>query len=197
MTLFKIGDTVEYIETGELGTVIEIDRDAGGPDFGILWADGDESWAEEEDLRHAAPLAKGDVVTLTADIVSNAMENDVLRNLTENCSPNFYQVFEAQSNDMFDYDIALPVYQHSNLSWAHGAAYDLWKANPSKRYTIIQPYNGSCAGGYGFSDRHSEATELKIIHLEGPYYMVVDPVTNHELYTDSYEKCQQFIVDLK
>lgn len=23
MTLFKIGDTVEYIETGELGTVIE------------------------------------------------------------------------------------------------------------------------------------------------------------------------------
>lgn len=68
--MFKVGDRVEYIDDGELGTVIEIDRDAGGPDFGILWADGDESWAEEEDLRHADPLAKGDVVTLTAEVVS-------------------------------------------------------------------------------------------------------------------------------
>lgn len=83
--MFNIGDTVEYIETGELGTVIEIDRNAGGPDFGILWASGDESWAEEEDLRHADPLAKGDVVTLTADIVSTDGEVAmvVIRGMTE------------------------------------------------------------------------------------------------------------------
>lgn len=85
MTLFKIGDTVEYIETGELGTVIEIDRDAGGPDFGILWASGDESWAEEEDLRHAAPLAKGDVVTLTAEVIGidGKVAMVVIRGMTE------------------------------------------------------------------------------------------------------------------
>lgn len=70
MTLFNIGDTVEYIETGELGTVIEIDRNAGGPDFGILWASGDESWAEAADLRNVTPLAAGDKVSLTAEVVS-------------------------------------------------------------------------------------------------------------------------------
>ena len=90
------------------------------------------------------------------------MENDVLRNLTENCSPNFFQVFEAQSDSMFDYDISAPLYQHSNLSFAHGAAYDLWQANPSKRYTIIQPVNGSCAGGYGFPDKSKVKTQFKV-----------------------------------
>ena len=79
MILFKIGDTVEYIETGELGTVIEIDRDAGGPDFGILWASGDESWAEAEDLRHAAPLARGDAVTLTAEVIGSDGKVALLR----------------------------------------------------------------------------------------------------------------------
>jgi ATP-dependent RNA circularization protein (DNA/RNA ligase family) len=66
---------------------------------------------------------------------------------------SFYQVFECDSNDMFDYDDRKVLFEHDNLAHAHSFAYEEWKkSGKTKVYTIIQPYDGSCRGGYGFPE---------------------------------------------
>ena len=66
---------------------------------------------------------------------------------------SFYQVFECRSTDMFDYDETKVLFEHNDLAWAHDYAYKQWLAYDKTRvYTIIQPYDGSCRGGYGFPD---------------------------------------------
>jgi hypothetical protein len=63
---------------------------------------------------------------------------------------SFYQVFECTDvNDCFAYDANKVLFEHDNLGHAHSFAYDEWKKDNTKAYTIIQPYDESCRGGYG------------------------------------------------
>lgn len=63
---------------------------------------------------------------------------------------SFYRVYECTDvNDAFSYDEDRWYYQNDNLAMAHTYAYDMWKNNPGTSWTIIQPYDGSCRGGYG------------------------------------------------
>lgn len=68
--MFKVGDCVEYIDDGEPGTVVEVDRSTSEPDYCIAWASGRQTWEEAADLRNITPLAAGDKVSLTAEVVS-------------------------------------------------------------------------------------------------------------------------------
>ena len=68
--MFKVGDRVEYIDDGESGTVVEVDRSIGEPDYCVAWASGRQTWEEAADLRNVTPLAAGDKVSLTAEVVS-------------------------------------------------------------------------------------------------------------------------------
>ena len=66
---------------------------------------------------------------------------------------SFYQVFECRSTGMFDYDEGKVLFEHDCLANAHSYAYNEWLASgKTKVYTIIQPYDGSCRGGYGFAE---------------------------------------------
>jgi hypothetical protein len=66
---------------------------------------------------------------------------------------SWYQVFKCNSTGMFDYDESKVLLEHDNLANAHSFAYNAWLAsNKTEVYTIIQPYDGSCRGGYGFPD---------------------------------------------
>lgn len=64
---------------------------------------------------------------------------------------SFYQVFEcADVNDCWSIpEQAKTLCETENLAEAHSYAWNLWLADKSKAYTIIQPYDGSCRGGYG------------------------------------------------
>jgi len=54
---------------------------------------------------------------------------------------------------MFDYDESKVLFEHDDLAWAHDYAYKQWLASgKTKVYTVIQPYDGSCRGGYGFPE---------------------------------------------
>jgi len=72
---------------------------------------------------------------------------------TQQYPKSFYQVFECASTDMFDYDESKVLFEHDDLAWAHDYAYKQWLASgKTKVYTVIQPYDGSCRGGYGFPE---------------------------------------------
>lgn len=64
---------------------------------------------------------------------------------------SFYQVFRAY-RDEFDYSEYEVLFQCYDLGQAHAYAHESWKKDNTKAYTIIQPYNDSCRGHYGFSD---------------------------------------------
>jgi hypothetical protein len=66
-------------------------------------------------------------------------------------SKYLYRVYEAQdATNYFSYDEANCLFEHHDLSWAHDFAYKEWLNDKSRAFTIIQPYDGSCRGGYGF-----------------------------------------------
>ena len=66
---------------------------------------------------------------------------------------SFYQVFECYSDDMFDYDETKVLFESDSLGEAHTLAYTKWKLSLRERkFTVIQPYDGSCRGGYGFPE---------------------------------------------
>ena len=77
--MFKVGDCVEYIDDGEPGTVVEVDRSTSEPDYCVAWASGRQTWEEAADLRNVTPLVKGDVVTLTAEVVGTDGEVALVR----------------------------------------------------------------------------------------------------------------------
>lgn len=63
---------------------------------------------------------------------------------------SLYRVHECKNvNDCFSYDETAILLEHDNLANAHSFAYNLWKKDNTKAYTIIQPYDDSCRGGYG------------------------------------------------
>ena len=68
---------------------------------------------------------------------------------------SWYQVFEvtdpADHWSFVDEDAIL--FESDCMGKVHGFAYEAWKASgKTKIYTIIQPYDESCRGGYGFSE---------------------------------------------
>ena len=70
-----------------------------------------------------------------------------------NYPKSFYQVFEcSDASDPWSYDESKVLFEHNDLAWAHSFAYDEWKKDNTKVYTVIQPYDGSCRGGYGFPE---------------------------------------------
>lgn len=65
---------------------------------------------------------------------------------------SWYQVYECNSPDMFDYEGA-PLFESDCMAKVHSFAYEAWKtSDKTKLFTIIQPYDGSCRGGYGFNE---------------------------------------------
>ena len=65
-------------------------------------------------------------------------------------SKYWYQVFECSDNtDAFSYDESKVLFESEKLDEAHFYAYKCWQQDNNKAYTIIQPYDGSCRGGYG------------------------------------------------
>jgi len=63
---------------------------------------------------------------------------------------SLYRVYECVDvTDAFSYNTSQVMFEHDNLANAHSFAYNVWYKDQSKAYTIIQPYDGSCRGGYG------------------------------------------------
>ena len=81
------------------------------------------------------------------------MNETVMEFLEKQVPKSFYQVFEADSDDYFDYDLSRPMFQSQHLYLCHNFAYAEWLKDNAKRFTIIQVYDGSCRGGYGFSEK--------------------------------------------
>jgi hypothetical protein len=68
---------------------------------------------------------------------------------------SWYQVFSTTDpNDPWSYDEPRKVlFESDNLGLAHSYAYEAWLATGKTQiYTIIQPYDESCRGGYGFTE---------------------------------------------
>ena len=63
---------------------------------------------------------------------------------------SLYRVYECiDVNDCFSYDEDKILFEHDNLGHAHSFAWTESKKDATKAYTIIQPYDDSCRGGYG------------------------------------------------
>ena len=63
---------------------------------------------------------------------------------------SFYQVYECQDvNDPWSYNPDQVLWATGDLASAHSYAYEQWKKDESRAYTIIQPYDDACRGGYG------------------------------------------------
>lgn len=75
------------------------------------------------------------------------------QNLLESMK-SFYLVFEAFSDDYFDYDEEKILLKTNGLDKAHSFAYEEWKKDQTKYFTIIQAYDGSFRGGYGFTENN-------------------------------------------
>jgi hypothetical protein len=69
---------------------------------------------------------------------------------------SWYKVYKCNSTDCFDYDSDKELFASDNLALAHSYAYNAWLASgKTEVYTIIQPYEGSCRGGYGFPEEQN------------------------------------------
>jgi hypothetical protein len=64
---------------------------------------------------------------------------------------SLYRVYECQDvNDCFSYNPDVILFESDNLGEAHTLAWTKWKLSlRTKAYTVIQPYDDSCRGGYG------------------------------------------------
>lgn len=69
---------------------------------------------------------------------------------------SLYRVYECEA-DCFDYDPDECLWETDDLASAHSYAYEAWKKDNTKAYTIIQPYDESCRGHYGIKDYDYEA----------------------------------------
>jgi len=69
---------------------------------------------------------------------------------------SFYLVYDAYNDDFFDYNEENILYKSTTLDQVHNFAYKEWQKDRTKFFTIIQAYDGSCRGGYGFSEGQEE-----------------------------------------
>jgi hypothetical protein len=66
---------------------------------------------------------------------------------------SWYQVFEVTDpEDHWSYKDNMILFEADNLGKVHSFAYDLWLKDKARIFTIIQPYDESCRGGYGFAE---------------------------------------------
>jgi len=66
---------------------------------------------------------------------------------------SWYQVYKCSSQSPFDYTEDAFLFESDCLAKAHSYAYEQWLASDKKEvFTIIQAYDESCRGGYGFAD---------------------------------------------
>jgi hypothetical protein len=66
---------------------------------------------------------------------------------------SWYQVYKCSSQHPFDYTEDTFLFESDCLAAAHSYAYEQWLAsNKCEVYTVIQPYDESCRGGYGFKE---------------------------------------------
>ena len=67
---------------------------------------------------------------------------------------SWYQVFEATDpEDHWSFKDGKILFESDCLAKAHSYAYEQWLASDKKEvYTIIQAYDESCRGGYGFAE---------------------------------------------
>jgi hypothetical protein len=64
---------------------------------------------------------------------------------------SFYQVFECTNpTDHWSYTEGKVLFESDCLAKTHSYAYTEWLKDTKKIFTIIQPYDESCRGGYGF-----------------------------------------------
>lgn len=103
---------------------------------------------------------------------------------TLNYPKSWYQVFEcSDANDLWSYDETKLLFAHDSLAHAHTFAWEKWNQDQTKMFTIIQPYDGSCRGGYGFPEDETEdppeqvkATTLRDLAISGGIYdCICDP----------------------
>ena len=65
----------------------------------------------------------------------------------------WYQVFECtDADDKWSYGHTKVLFESANLALAHTYAYNAWLEDETRIYTIIQAYDESCRGGYGFAE---------------------------------------------
>ena len=78
---------------------------------------------------------------------------------------SFYQVFSCFSADKFDYDEDAVLFESDRLSACHNFAYLRWieRKDDTAWLTIIQPYDGSCRGGYGFPEDDEPPSEVELL----------------------------------
>lgn len=73
---------------------------------------------------------------------------------------SFYRVYVCNNPaDCFAYDDTQVIFESEHLHSCHSFAYTQWLENKSIAYTIIQPYDGSCRGGYGLVEKEEEPKE--------------------------------------
>jgi len=66
---------------------------------------------------------------------------------------SWYQVYKCSSQNPFDYTEDAFLFESDCLAKTHSYAYEQWLASDKREvYTIIQPCDESCRGGYGFKD---------------------------------------------
>ena len=66
---------------------------------------------------------------------------------------SWYQVYECtDAEDHWSYGHTKVLFESDNLGQAHTYAYNAWLEDKTRIYTIIQAYDESCRGGYGFAE---------------------------------------------
>ncbi len=96
---------------------------------------------------------------------------------------SWYIVYECNSSDPFDHQ-SIELFQSDNLADAHTFAYNKWlKSNKKKAFTIIQPYDGSCRGGYGLKEVPREPEKPSIFDVIG---LLETTIAGKEILLETY-----------
>lgn len=94
---------------------------------------------------------------------------------------SFYRVFVCNDPaNCHDYDPENVIFESEKLCSCHSFAYNQWLTDKSVAYTIIQPYDGSCRGGYGLVEDEEEPEDDPL-----PTVVITVPVRNTEFVTGS------------
>jgi hypothetical protein len=66
---------------------------------------------------------------------------------------SWYQVFECtDAEDHWSYKDSKILFESDCLAKTHSYAYEAWLKDNTRIYTIIQAFDESCRGGYGFAE---------------------------------------------
>ena len=89
---------------------------------------------------------------------------------------SFYRVFVCNDPaNCHDYDPEKVIFESNDLGSCHNFAYTQWLTDKAIAYTIIQPYDESCRGGYGLVEEEEEPEDDPL-----PTVVIAVPVRNTE-----------------